>query len=296
MEIESAEGAVATTETTTQNTESQSQQQSHRPAGYDPVDPNTASPEQVQQRIDYLYRQVREGQKETTHYKTMMAQKIDELVGGLGTVVNHIQDKTFADTEASLSAQMKQAFEAGDTAGYLSAQEKLIDIKAEKKFGNLNKKEAPKEQAQQNQNQGDRLSPEDSAVIESWQAETDDSGMPLRPWAINRGSEGRPDTQYLAALAEANAVMNSPRFANLSMADKMAEVDRRMGVRPTARQNVMGGGLTNGRKSAKISLSPEAERLAVRMKFGGPNAKSDADHITAYIKAKETSSQKGTRK
>jgi hypothetical protein len=294
MEIEAGESASA--EPVAQTTEAQPQQQTHRPAGYEPVDPATASPEQVQQRIDYLYRQVREGQKETNHYKTMMAQKIDELVGGLGTVVNHIQDKTFTDTEASLNQQIRTAFESGDTTAFLAAQEKLIDLKAEKKFGSLSKKETPKEQPQQYQPQGGGLSPEDSAVIESWQAETDEAGMPLRPWAINRGTETRPDTQYLAALAEANAVINSPRFANLSMAEKMAEVDRRMGVKPTSRQNVMGGGLTSGRKSAKIMLSPDAERLAVRMKMGGPNAKSDADHIAAYIKAKEASTQKGARK
>lgn len=274
----------------------QSQETSSRPAGYDPVDPVTASPEEVQQRINYLYRQVREGQKETNHYKTMMAQKIDELVGGLGTVVNHIQDKTFSDTEASLTQQIRTAFESGDVNAMLAAQTKLTDLKVEQKIGkHLPQKQQQVQQPQYQQYEESSLSPQDEAVVSAWQDETDESGTPLRPWAKNRGTEAKPDTQYLAALAEAAAVINSPRFANLSMAEKMAEVDRRMGVKSNPRQSVMGGSLTNGRKSAKINLSPEAERIAVRMKFGGPNAKSDADHISAYLKAKENA-QKGDRK
>ena len=142
-----------------------------------------------------------------------------------------------------------------------------------------------------------RLTPEDARFISQWENERSDDGRPLRPWARNYGTVREPDPDYGHALAETEAVFRSPRFTHLTTEEKMAEVDKRMGVaRPGGRQSVMGGGLTGARKSKTIALSPEIERLAIRTKFGGPNAKDDAEHIEAYRKQIEKSRQtKGAR-
>lgn len=55
-----------------------------------------------------------------------------------------------------------------------------------------------------------------------------------------------------------------------------------MGVKQNNPQNVLGGNLTRPQKTNTIKLSPEIERMAILKKFGGPKAKSDAEHVKAY--------------
>ena len=93
----------------------------------------------------------------------------------------------------------------------------------------------------------------------------------------------------MAGLMETKAVLSSPLYANKSIAEKMAEVDRRMGVqKPQAKQGVLGGGLTGQRKTSKLTLSPEAQKIALKTKFAGAG-KTDAEHLEAYRKQIESS-------
>ncbi len=91
-------------------------------------------------------------------------------------------------------------------------------------------------------------------------------------------------------------MFSSARYAHLTIDQKLAEVDKRMGVsKPAARQNVLAGNLTSARKSPKVSLSPKQEQIAIRTKFGGPKAKSDAEHLEAYRKQIEATKRNGAR-
>lgn len=285
----------------------QPQHTNGKPAGYYPIDFETASPQEIKERHDYLYRQIKD-QKRTDQtlrqYREIASEqsrRIEELTTGFTGVVGHLQEKAFTDNEAAINQTMQAAWEAGDTKAYLMAQSKLIDLKAGKKAAELQQKNAPKQEQKPQQPatnyDGDGgLSPEDQRVVDSWQGERDDSGQMLRPWAFNRSNDpNNPDPQYIYALSETRAVLMSPRFQNATMEEKMQEVDRRMGVtKSTPKQSVMGGGFTGARKTAKLTLSPKAQEIAVKTKFGGPQAKTDAEHIEAYRKQMETT-KKGTR-
>lgn len=227
------------------------------------------------------------------------SKRIEELTSGFAGMAGHIQQQTFADNEAQLTQQMQSAFESGDMKGFLAAQEKLIDIKAEKKF--IEKQPKPQPQKQQKPNNHaspenvSTLSYEDQFVVNSWQDERDTQGNLLRPWAFNTGTPENPSPAYMHALAETQAVMSNPRFANLTMEQKMTEVDRRMGVqRSSPQQSVLGNDLTGGKKSAKLTLTPKQHEIAIRTKFGGPKAKTDAEHIEAYRKQVELSRKRGS--
>lgn len=301
-------GQGSVTEATQTNDNAQPASGRDKPAGYDPVD-LSGLPEDLraplEDRFKYLYTQVKTNEREKVRLDRTLnefrgvaasqSQKIEELMGGFGEVVNHLENKTINETETSLKQQMRAAYESGDNDKYFEIQDKLDDIRLEKKFAAKTKKDAPKQERQQPQTQVEDsgIAPEDQRVISSWQDERDDSGVMLRPWAINRGTMDNPDKQYLAALAETRAVLMSPLYSDKTMEEKMAEVDRRMGVaKQGARQNVIGGGLTGGRKTTKITLSPKQQEIATRTKFAGPG-KSDADHLEAYRKQIEQS--KGAR-
>lgn len=314
-EIASDTSAPEASATETSDVAQESNQEAPQRQAYAPFVDLSDLPEEKRQaieaRFDHFSRLMRKNDRVLNEYRGITSEqsrRIDELSNGFGTVVGHLQERTFSDTETQLTEAMHAAHESGDTRAFIDAQNKLIELKAEKKIAEQQRKAAP---AQPNRapipsareitngayEDGD-LTQSDMSFINSWQDETDDSGMPLRPWARSRSHDPHnPDPMYVAALAETQAVWMHPRFANKSVEEKMAEVDRRMGVaRAAPRQSVMGGGLTGAKKTNKITLSPKQADIAIKTKFGGPKAKSDAEHIDAYRKQLEkTNSRKGAR-
>lgn len=282
-----------------------------RPANYTPYVDLSTLPDDIRASIEGRFKHMSSlmRKNDTKHSQKLsqwkeiaeqQSKQLEELTNGFGTVVNHLQDKTYTETESQLKLQMKATLESGDIEGHIAAQDKLLDIKAEKKMAEQQRKLAPEKKPERSavavQDDGDGLAPEDREVVNAWQDERDESGMLQRPWAYNRGTLENPDKQYLAALAETRAVLLSPLYAEASMAEKMAEVDRRMGVKKQAsRQTVMGGGLTGNRKTNTLRLTPQQEEIAVRMKLGGPKATREQS-LDLYKKQLETIKQKGARK
>lgn len=239
---------------------------------------------------------------------------IEELRGGMGAVVDHIQGKSFADREAQIRRDLRDAHASGDTEAFVRANEELADLKIKKAEADRKKAERPekplaKEERASHPKSGDEIASdafssgditeEDLHAINMWVGERDESGQTLRSWAFTRNPDNpTADPVYRRALYEMAAVFDEgSSFANRSIGEKLAEIDRRMGVSRQATQSVMGGSLTSPRKTAKLTLSPEAEKLAVRTKFGGPKAKTNADHIEAYRKQLEkVRAEKGARK
>lgn len=277
-----------------------------KPAGYSPVD-LSALPDDlrkpVEERLNYMYKQIKTNQKVLGEYKGIaktQSEKINELMNGMGQVVDHLHTRSIAEEEANTRLALKQAHESGDSDAFLAANEKLADIKAQKAAIKNQPKQQPQQKQNQNQNYRSAAEIADDAVadgdmdpvmataVKTWQGETDERGAPLRPWAQSRTPDDPlKDPLYRRAYLESAVVFDEDgQFAHLTTEQKLAEVDRRMGVaRNTGGQTVMGGGqLTNGRKSVKISITPKQQEIATRLKFGGPKAKSDADHIEAYRK------------
>lgn len=220
------------------------------------------------------------------------SRRLEELSQGFTTIAAQTEERSFAEMESRLASEMNAAYEAGNVQAYNEAHRKLIDLKVEKAVAERERKAEPKKEEKKPQTPmrqpQNNMNDEDQAVVDAWQDERDESGRMLRPWAYNRGTPEEPDEDYLRAVAETHAVLMNPRFRNSTMEEKMAEVDRRMGVtRPAGRQPVMGGNLTRGAKPSKLTLNEAQRKIAVKMKLGGPKAKSDADHIEAYRKQLE---------
>lgn len=303
MQEEQASEVSENTEITesSESQESTENKDGERPAGYLPVDPKTASPEQVQDRLNYLYRQVKDNGKALGQYRNIaqqQSQQINELMNGVGQVVDHLSAKSAAENENTIRQNMNAAFERGDTRVYLSEQEKLIDLKTQQK--------APKQQNQTRQQayagtaaqvaQESEMSHDEKSLVSAWQEETDERGNSIRPWTKTENPND-PDPDFLKAMAIAKRVWD--RNPNRSVKENLADVDKQMGLPSrSGGQNVMGGSLTTPAKKSKMTLSPNQERIAIKTKFGAnKGAKSDPEYISAYRKQLEVTQArtKGSR-
>lgn len=271
-----------------------------KPAGYDPVDLSTL-PEEIAKplndRIDYLYSQVKTNERALREYRSLsaeQAQAIEDLMSGVGQVVDHLENKTMIESEANIEKSMREAFEGGDLDKFFKEQKKLIEIQTKKLIPA--KENIQKNISKQATDTSNYISPEDDRLVEAWQSETDERGQPLRPWARTENPED-PDPDFVKAYIITKRV--AAQNPGKSMNQILAEVDKQMGVKTASlngSQNVMGGNLKTQSKNRTIRLTPKQQEIAVRTKFGGSKAKSDAEHIEAYRKQIEKiQSQKGAR-
>lgn len=307
----SEEAEAATIETTTEATPAEEAVETtpaapSRPAGYDPIDPKTATPEQTQERINYIYSQLKPTQRENREMRNLLAEQskvIDQLSRNQQEVVTHLTQRGFAENKEQLKIAMQDAWKKQDNAGYIDAQNRLMDLQVEERLQERLNRQQPQQPQQQTNGhiprdaaeianravQSGELNDNEYRTTESWQSEKDDSGNLIRPWAFST------DPTYQAALFETRSVMANPRFNNLSYEQKLAEVDKRMGVQKrTSSQSVLGGNLTKTTKTAKIELSSKQRDIALRTQYAG-KGKSEADHLDAYRKQVEKFQQRRTK-
>lgn len=229
------------------------------------------------------------------------SRKIEELTSNVSAVVDHVQGNSFQSAEAQILTQLKDANAKGDTDAFLELNSKLTEVKAKKvaweerqREQKTKQKEKPKQEEQIQQpriysadealqfavESGD-LTQNEGNAFKSWMDEKDENNRPVRPWAYTQDPL-HPSKEYQDALAELRSVFGSTRYENLDLAQKLTEIDRRMGIaRNSGSQVVLGGNLTTARKSSKLSLTPEMETVAKRIKLAGPG-KSDAEQLEAY--------------
>ncbi len=281
--------AIETTETPeveTATEQSTERTESTKPAGYEPIDPATATPEQTKSRLDYLYSQVKNSDREKREMRNILSEQsriINELSEGQKAVVGHLTQKSFTEGKQKLQQHMQDAWKAQDNKSYIEAQNRLMDLQVEERLAA--KTQPQQEQRQQPNNaaeianravQTGELSTEEYRATESWQNERDDTGNLVRPWAFGN------DPAHQAALFEARAVLASPRFSNLTYEQKLQEIDKRMGTQKrTVSQSVIGGSLTKPAKSAKLELSPKQREIALKTQYAG-KGKSEAEHLDKY--------------
>ncbi len=269
----------------------QTEVQEERTVGYNQIDFKTATPEEIEKRFSRLYSQVKGSQRELNQYRSVASEQsklIEDLQKGVGMITNHLEEKSFKDGESKVKAELQAAYEAGDTKAIADATDRLVDLKANKKEAAQKKESKPKEKAETQINsmhqaakeglETGELSGEEFTQASAWLDEQDERGQPLRPWAVN-ADPNDPDPDYVKAVFVMQKVWAMP---NLTIDQRLAEIDRRMGVsKSSGGQTVIGGRLTPKPKQSKVTLSPEMEKLATRTKFAG-NGKSDAEHIEAY--------------
>jgi len=289
-------------EPTTETTVTEAPAEGAKPAGFEPVE---FTPEQ-KVRVDHIYGNMKRYENETKELKQInqrLLAALEQVQTEQSKIVNHIQANDFQEAETQLKAQQKAAFERGDLDTFNDINSKLIQINLKKTQNGFRPKQeqvVPQQQYQQPMTATDavemavqrgEMAPEDAHVFKSWISEKDQNGNVLRPWA-NVG-----DVRNTAAAIEAKAVFSNPAYDNLSYAQKLAEVDRRMGLKrqqQQVNQNVMGGNLTRGVKNNTIKLSDQQQKIAIKTQFAGPN-KSDAEHLEAYRRAVAKSQAAGVR-
>ena len=291
--------------TDSQVADNQNEQTEPKPV-YDHVNPAVDDPQKVQDRINYLYAKERSTStnlKEALKVMEEQSKVIEELRSGTYAIANHLQQEKFADTEAQLKTQYRAALETGDIDAQITINDKLQEIKFQKLTApKAPPKQQPQQEAKQQYNSATEvaadLDPQEQAVTKAWQDETDDSGQRLRPWTVNStGDINDPDPDYIKALTIAQKVFTQDAFAHMNYQQKLQEIDKRMGVKKsTPQQNVMGANLTSHKKGGKVTITDKQKEIAIRTKYAGPKAKSDAEHIEAYKKQIEkVQSTKGAR-
>lgn len=277
-----------------------SQESNGKPSGFDPVE---FTPEQ-KARVDRLYgnmKRYESGFRELNDVVIKQNEELANLRNGQTQIVNHLQTSNYTEAESNLRAERTAAWNKGDVDAFNTANDKLSEIRVKKELAATRVQTQPQQQSQQQRpstserlvNEGldqGKLTAPDANIARAWMMETDTSGNLKRPWTNEN------DPRNYAAALEGQAVFNSPLFADKSVADKLREIDRRMGIQAqqTGGQNVLPpGNLTRGAKTSNIKLTPEIERIAVKLKFGGSKAKTDQDHIDAWKRAAAKSQTKG---
>lgn len=276
-----------------------------QPSGFDPVE---FTPEQ-KARVDRLYGNMKRYEskaREQEQANQILADRLVELQNHQQQIVNHLQTTDFQDAEARLTQDRAQAWKDGDVDRFNSANDKLMEIKVQKATQAL-KQPQQQQKPQQNQFENRPISatealemsvqkgetpPEDAPVLRAWFSETDQTGTLKRPW-VNVSDVRNTDAAKIGAVVFSQT---HPVFSTWSLQQKLAEMDRQMGVMPrqAGGQSVLGAGnLTARSKPSNVKLSPDIERTAVMTKFAerpGMTAAQKAaltreDHIGAWQKA-----------
>lgn len=273
-----------------------------RPSGFDRVE---FTPEQ-KARVDRIYgnmKRYENDSKELREHNQRLINTVNDLIQGQQQIVSHIHGSDYQAAEGRLQEQRETAWEKGDLKKFNDANDRLMEIKTQRILADRDAKAKPQQQQQQPPRgmgaerlvntavERGEISPVDTNIAKSWMSETDANGNMKRSWT----SEGDP-RNYEAALV-GKAVFESPAWADKPMAEKLREIDRRMGVQVqqnSSGQNVLGAGnLTRPRQNNNIKLDPKIEDVAVRTKFAGSDPKLTAqDHINAWAKAVHKSQSK----
>lgn len=318
-------GAAETQTEVSRESTQQEQQQEHtsfrqKPPGFDPIDFKTATPEEIEARIGRVYKVAKTNEKENRQLREdnqrLMA-AFAEMQNDQKQIINKFHENDYRDSETRLMSDRQAAWDKGDIKAYTTADDGLKQIFAKKVAvenqpkpspveqpkpnGYMNGQRMPVQDAVQIALENGEIDPQDANIFKSWESQSDDVGMKLRPWT-------EPTHPMNAAAAiEGRAVFENPAFKNKTFAQKLQEIDRRMGTQTQGSQNnaVLGSGnLTRGERKQIIALSPQIERMAIRTKFAANNPKltpqqkaslKDSDHIEAYRQVMIRNQQKGGR-
>lgn len=284
---------------TTNQTQEQSTEQNQTVNGYEGQNYVDFTPEQLK-RVNALTKKASTAEQRASQAMQVLKEQsdlINELRNGQSQIVSHLQNTNYADVEAQLKNQRKEAYARGDIEAVDVANDRLLEIKLARETAKLQAKAQPAKPVQQQSYadpvdtavQQGTMSRDDAEAYRAWVNETDNYGNSVRPWT------NETDARNAAAAAEGKAVFSNPAYRNKPFAERLKEIDRRMGL--TNQQSQQGvlpaGNLTRGGKNSNIKLSTYAENLAVKTKFAGPG-KTNADHIEAY--RKQISEVRGAKK
>ena len=236
-------------------------------------------------RFNRLYRHTKEANEraeKTERQISLLAEQNTKLQKALETIAGGMRDKEMQAELATLKKDAKEALATGDTEAFMEANERLLEMKQS------SKKEAeapaPAEPA---------ISQTEMQVINAWQAQKDDEGEPLRPWAMPNHPEFASTQDLIQRVTRA--------MPDASVREILREVDKRMEKilgaddededqpNPVRRAFASPRGRPAPQERERTSLSTQERVIAEAMFMGGRGslAKTSKEAHELYLKQKK---------
>lgn len=246
----------------------QPQEQREKPPGYDPVDLSDLPEEKaeaIKHRIDYLYGQVKRGEKDWEVAQDHI-RRLDESLNKVSGRLGHIEEEKSENDLASLRRMAVDAMEEGEYDRAQEINERILELKLAPKEVKEEPEEKPEEAV---------LPPQTQEVLTRWASEVDDSGNPVRPYV----DENHPEHQK--AIQKAQEIWNDPvaRAKIDTIEDFLGILDKKMqgpkapavastspNFRPKADKKIE---LTEDQKRIARKLGIPEERYAAQLKAMG---------------------------
>lgn len=236
-------------------------------------------------RFNRLYRHTKEANEraeKTERQISLLAEQNTKLQKALETIAGGMRDKEMQAELATLKKDAKEALATGDTEAFMEANERLLEMKQSAK----KEAEAPAPAEPQ-------ISPTEMQVINAWQAQKDDEGEPLRPWAMPNHPEFASTQDLIQRVTRA--------MPDASVREILREVDKRMekilGVddededqpNPVRRAFASPRGRPAPQERERTSLSTQERVIAEAMFMGGRGslAKTSKEAHELYLKQKK---------
>lgn len=250
--------------------ENKSTPEGTKPPGYDPVDPRTATPEENEARIKYIYAQLKDSKKENKGLRSELA----ELKKNQENIQNSIQmDSTDREIQ-NLEVLRKEARAAGDDDRVDKISDQIAELRFEKRLA----KNKPNDTTKPQQEPFEDYDPERARAmdyIDDWSREVGTNGQFVRPWGV----PGHPDFQK--AVRTLHKITSDPSLVDYSLNDKLKMVEREMngtkagGAIPGRSQlNGSRGGTGHGLTAKQMEMADKLLR--------GPKYKTPEERYKRY--------------
>ena len=236
-------------------------------------------------RFNRLYRHTKEANEraeKTERQISLLAEQNSKLQKALETIAGGMRDKEMQAELATLKKDAKEALATGDTEAFMEANERLLEMKQSAK--KEAEAPAPAEPA---------ISQTEMQVINAWQAQKDDEGEPLRPWAMPNHPEFASTQDLIQRVTRT--------MPDASVREILREVDKRMEKilgaddededqpNPVRRAFASPRGRPAPQERERTSLSTQERVIAEAMFMGGRGslAKTSKEAHELYLKQKK---------
>lgn len=256
--------------------EKQVQSEPQRPRGYEPIDLETASKEEIKERLDYLYGQAKGGREKEREYDKQiraLAEHNRKLEDGLNELWQQNAQRTTRDeltqyeqAKTSVLAAIEDAKAYGDTkreAELFTQYARLENWKSE--FDAAQRQPAQQPQRQQQPQPQPQYSNEEAIYIKQLSEEEGEDGAPLRPWL----KPSDPNFNKAVELAKKITKDLEDRGVEPALTRIMPRLEKYMNAKPAPQAAPVlgneGGNLTPPNKNKTIALSNEQKSVARKL-------------------------------
>lgn len=229
-----------------EQTENKAEPDKNEPDGTDWVDDNEWGSEKAKARFSRVYghlKNTERGMQALQDHNKLLARKLEELIDRQATSENQTKVQ-------QIEAALAEANNRGDARAAAHLQVMLT-------------KELQPKQKQTLSLPAVDMPSVDVSEAQAWEAETDDQGNFLRPWA----QPTHPKYQEVYALTK--QLTGDPNYGN-DVGKILSEIDKRMGTKKPQQRRAPGPGAlsSTGKPTNKREINLSAEEQAVARKMG----------------------------